>query len=38
MLAYCANTGTQKREVTTIYEVIEGPGGVVYAVPDYQFR
>jgi hypothetical protein len=36
MLHTCG-TGQQKREVATIYEVVEDASGAVYAIPDYQF-
>jgi len=36
MLCSCCLAGT-KREVTTIYEIVQDAEGAAYAVPDYQF-
>jgi hypothetical protein len=35
--AAAAAAAGSKREVTTIYEVVEDADGAVYALPDYQF-
>jgi hypothetical protein len=34
---HCCCAAGKKREVTTIYEVVEDADGAVYALPDYQF-
>lgn len=36
MLCLCWLAGA-KREVTTIYEIVQDAEGAAYAVPDYQF-
>lgn len=36
MVLWCCAAGT-KREIATIYEIVQDANGAAYALPDYQF-